>query len=227
MGGPGAASEAAFRVVIIGGHPVILGVLRLACKDRADIDLVAEADSGARAVECVVCFDVDLIVLDLELPDMDGLDALLQIRAHGFTGRVLVLSDRVDGAVVLRALRLGVDGYMTKVDGLRIVRQAVRDVAAGRRVLHPSLEQNAAQELARFVRRAREGLEVARILSIRERQVLGLLAEGLTIKQVGRALSVSPRTAETHVAGLYRKLSVQTRVQAVARGASLGLVDFS
>jgi DNA-binding NarL/FixJ family response regulator len=138
---------------------------------------------------------------------------------------VLVLADRADGDVVLRALQLGVRGFVTKGDGLRGLAGAIRRVAAGERVMAPELHDGAVTALGQLARRAREGADVAAGLTQRERQVLALVSEGLTVGQVATRLGISPRTVETHVAKLYRKLGVRTRLQAVSRAAALGLVD--
>jgi DNA-binding NarL/FixJ family response regulator len=219
-------TASALQILIVGGHPVILGVVRLACSGHPDLEIVGEAATGQRAGPLVSDTPADVVVLDLDLPDMDGLEVLRTVRSGGFAGAVLVLSDRADGTTVLDAMRGGADGYLTKADGLRHVGTAIRRVAAGERVVDPSLEEAAVFELGRFVRQAREGSEVAAKLTPRERQILELLSEGYTMHQIGRRLGISPRTVETHVAKLYRKLSVRSRVQAVARAASLGLIDF-
>jgi len=205
---------------------VILGVVRLACSGQQDLMVVGEATTGEEAVALLAEVDVDVVVLDLDLADMDGLDALRRFRRDGFAGSVLALSDRADGATVLEAMRSGADGYLTKAEGLRSVASAIREVGAGGHVLDASLERSAVLELGRFARQAREGSEVAATLTPREREILDLLSQGLTMRQIGRRLGISPRTVETHVAKLYRKLSVRTRVQAVARAASLGLIEF-
>lgn len=214
------------RVVIVGGHPVILGVVRLACEGQEGLTVVAEAETAADAMRVAVPGAADVLVLDLELPDLDGIQVLRMLRDGGFAAPILVLSDRADGTTVLEAMRSGADGYLTKTDGLRRVGSAVRSIAAGDRVVDPALEQAAVHELGRFARQAREGAEVVGTLTPRERQILGLLSEGLTMQQMGRRLGISPRTVETHVSGIYRKLGVRTRVQAVARAASLGLIEF-
>jgi DNA-binding NarL/FixJ family response regulator len=213
------------RVLVIGGHPVIRGVVRLACASIDDVELVAEVDSPAAAAGTVAASEPDLVVLDLDEENGNDLELLRSLRTAGFSGDVVVLSDRGDGAGVLEAMRLGARGYLTKADGLRKVGDAIRGVLAGEQVLDPALEQAAVMELGRFARQAREGSEIDATFTHREREILALLSEGLTMQQIGRRLSISPRTVETHVAKLYRKLSVRTRVQAVARAASLGLIE--
>ena len=213
------------RILVVGSHPVILGVVRLACEDIPEVTIVAEEQRGEDALRAVIAMTPDLVVLDLDLPDVPGTEVLRALRDGGYDGAVVALSERADGAAVLESMRLGVDGYLSKPEGLRRVGDAIRLVLAGERAVEPALEQAAVLELGRFARQAREGSEVGSALTPREREILELLAEGLTMQQIGRRLGISARTVETHVAKLYRKLSVRTRVQAVARAASLGLIE--
>ena len=204
---------------------MILGVVRLACHALPDVEIVGEVDSAADALRAVSATPPDIAVIDLDLPDTDGTDLLRSLSDLGFDGRIVVVSERVDGSTVLEAMRLGVDAYLAKPDGLRRIGDAIRRVRDGERVIDPALEHVAVLELGRFARQARESSEVVSSLTSREREILSLLAEGLTMKQIGRRLGISPRTVETHVAKLYRKLAVRTRVQAIAKAASLGLIE--
>ena len=213
------------RVLVVGGHPVILGVVRLACDALPNVQIVAEAGDGPAAVAAATSLTPELAVIDLDLPGTDGVDVLRSLRDQGFSGLVVVVSERADGATVLGAMRLTVDAYLTKPDGLRRIGDAIRRVLDGERVIDPTLEQAAVLELGRFARQARESSEIDASLTSREREILKLLAEGLTMQQIGRRLDISPRTVETHVANLYRKLAVRSRVQAVSRAASLGLIE--
>lgn len=213
------------RVLVVGGHPVILGVVRLACDALPNVQIVAEAGDGPVAVAAATSLMPELAVIDLDLPGTDGVDVLRSLRDQGFRGLVVVVSERADGATVLSAMRLGVDAYLIKPDGLRRIGDAIRRVLDGERVVDPTLEQAAVLELGRFARQARESSEIDASLTSREREILELLAEGLTMQQIGRRLDISPRTVETHVANLYRKLAVRSRVQAVSRAASLGLIE--
>jgi len=211
------------RAVVAAGHPVLRGVIELACRD-AGVVVVATAVTAAGAVDACRSDPPGLLVLDLDLPDADGFRVLDELEG-GRPESVLVLSDRADGDLVLRALRLGARGFVTKAEGLRGLAATIERVLTGERVIAPGLEQDAVLALGRFVKRAREGAEVAAELTAREHQVLGLLSEGHTMRQIATRLRISPRTVETHVGKIYRKLGVRTRVQAVSRAATLGLVE--
>jgi len=212
------------RAVVAAAHPVVRSVIDLACRE-ADVMVTAKAETALATIEACRARTPDLLILDLELPDADGFRVLGDLGDEDRPKAILVLSDRADGDLVLRALRLGVRGYVTKAEGLRGLSGTIRRVLAGERVIAPGLEQDAVLALGRFARRAREGAEVAADLTSREQQVLELLSEGQTMRQIATRLSISPRTVETHVAKLYRKLGVRTRVQAVSRAATLGLVE--
>jgi DNA-binding NarL/FixJ family response regulator len=211
------------RAVVVAAHRTVRGVIEHACRE-AGVTVVDTAETAAEATEACRSSRPELLVLDLDLPDADGLRVLADlddIRPPS----VLVLADRADGDLVLRALRLGARGYLTKAEGLRDLATTIRRVLSGERVMTPELERDAIGALGRMARRAREGADVEAGLTPRERQVLDLLSEGLTIRQIASRLRLSPRTVETHVAKLYRKLGVRTRVQAISRAATLGLVD--
>jgi two-component system response regulator DevR len=213
------------RVSVLGGHPVVRGVVSLACREAPDLELVSESDRSDGAIDGIMSTDPDIAVIDLDMPEGDGIWTLRGLRRAGFAGRVLVLTDRTDGASVLEALRHGADGCLAKAEGLRGIAAALRRLAAGERLVDPALERAATTQLGRFATLARESSEVAATLTERERQVLALLADGHTMRQMGRRLGISPRTVERHVAGLYRKLEVHSRVQAVTRAATLDLID--
>jgi len=220
MGTPAVA-----RVVIAGGHPVIRGVVRLSCADVGGLEVVGEADDVLDAIELCRTLGPDVLVVDIDLGDEDGTETLARLRGDGVATPVVVLSDRTDGPTVLTALRLGVRGFIGKTDGLRTVGVAVRQVADGQRAVSPELEQAAVRALGSLAKQAREGSEMRANLTPRELEILLMVSQGLTMQQVGTRLGISPRTVETHVAKLYRKLGVRTRVQAVARAAQLGLID--
>jgi len=219
------------NVAIVGGHPVIRGLVRLACEAVGNAQIVVDTSSLAEAMEAVPSSRVELIVIDLDLPDGDGIE-LLRRSSAGDTveadkPRILVLSEREDGHTVLEALRLGATGYLGKAEGLRGLTTAVRAVVAGERVVPAQLDAEAHTELHRYARRSRERAAVEQKLTARERQVLTMLAADVTLQQIARRLSISPRTVESHASSIYRKLAVHGRLQAVSKAAAIGLVDLT
>lgn len=186
----------------------IVGPARVVSWDRAIDELDATPDA--------------IVVVDLDDVPVDRIRVL---RSASPMRRVIVLSSRTSGAVVLSALRAGVAAVVRKPDDLADLGGVLARVAGGDMVISGSLRRVAIEELGRLVRGVRSGREDATGLTDRELQILGLLAEGLTTRQIGTRLSISPRTVEGHASGVYRKLAVRTRVQAVARAAALGLVE--
>lgn len=213
-------------VVIATGHGVLSEVARRSCRAEPGVEVVAEARDTPALIEACRTHLPDVLVLDDRLGRAEGgLGVLRCLREEGVATAVVVLTDRVDGPSVLAALRLGARGYVRKADGLTGIGSAVRIVAEGGRAIDPNIEQAAVMALGRYALQAREGSEVQATLTSREREILVLVSQGLTMASVARSLGISPRTVETHVGKLYRKLGVRTRVQAVSRAVQLGLIE--
>jgi two-component system response regulator NreC len=212
---------AAIDLFVFESDPVLEGVIRLA----------AAAAEGVGDVTVVTTIDVEIwsslrpTIVVLDLAGGSDLSAVATIVDHAPLARVVVLSDRDDGPVVLEAMRRGVYGFVRKPDGLHELAETLTRIAAGERVVPPELERSAVDELRRFARQAHAASVVETSITAREREILALAAEGFTTHQIGRRLGISPRTVEAHIAKLYRKLGVKTRLQAVARAATLGLID--
>ncbi|HEV8088395.1 MAG TPA: response regulator transcription factor [Actinomycetota bacterium] len=212
---------AAIDLFVFESDPVLEGVIRLA----------AAAAEGVGDVTVVTTIDVEIwsslrpTIVVLDLAGGSDLSAVATIVDHAPLARVVVLSDRDDGPVVLEAMRRGVYGFVRKPDGLHELAETLTQIAAGERVVPPELERSAVDELRRFARQAHAASVVETSITAREREILALAAEGFTTHQIGRRLGISPRTVEAHIAKLYRKLGVKTRLQAVARAATLGLID--
>lgn len=213
----------AVSAVVVAAHPTVRRVVEIACRE-AEVIVVDSSGTAAEATAACRSHEPELLVLDLDLPDADGFRVLADLddlRPRS----ILVLAERADGDLVLRALRLGARGYLTKAGGLRDLGTTIRRVVAGERVMTPELEKDAIGALGRMARHAREGADLAERLTTRQQQVLEFLSQGKTVNQIASRLGISPRTVETHVATLYRRLGVNTRVQAVSQAARLGLVD--
>ena len=212
-------------IVVAAGHGVVGQVVRRACEAEEGLAVVAEVRDGDALLDACRTWRPDVVVLDDQLDGAGSeLDTLRTMREAGIAAAAVVLSDRTDGAAVLLALRLGARGYLRR-SALADVGPAVRSVAEGGRAIDPGLEQAAVMALGRFAQQARESSEVQATLTPRELEILTMVSHGSTMQQVGRRLGISPRTVETHVAKLYRKLGVRTRVQAVSRAAELGLIE--
>lgn len=216
------------RVLVVEDHPVLRGVVRLACEHTPGLALAGEVGTGEEAVEACRQLRPDVVVLDLSLPGaLQGLDVARAVRAEGTAGRLLVLTGRSDEEAVFDAIKAGADGFLEKTAGVRFIADALLRVGAGERVFTPEQEGIAVAELGRLARQARESSGIRASLTDRELEILELVSRGLTVKQVASRLGLSPRTVETHIAKLYRKLGVRNRVQAVSKAAALGLVELS
>jgi DNA-binding NarL/FixJ family response regulator len=211
--------------VTVAGHPVISGIVRVACGSIDGVAVVAESSTFAGAMELIEQRDPDVLVVDLELPDGDGLDLAAAVARTSPHPRIIVLSDRTDGMTVLAALGAGVEAFVPRSEGLRGFADVLRRVIDGETVVPTALETAAAEDLGRFAAHARESAAAEVRLTARERAVLELLADGLTLRQIARRLGLSPRTIESHVTKAYRKLRARSRVQAVSRAARYGLIE--
>jgi DNA-binding NarL/FixJ family response regulator len=206
-------------VGLISERPAIAVVVAYVLDDAVWSDvrtIVTPVDLRALPPEPILLLDLDAT------PSQLGLDGARRARPDA---RVVALAGDATGAGVLDALRSGVRAYVRTPDELMTLGDVLAQVAQGEVVVRLDLQRAAVAELGRLVRRIREGADTGADLTPRERQVLRLLAEGLTARQIGSRLAISPRTAERHASGLYRKLHVRTRVQAVARAAAIGLVE--
>jgi two-component system, NarL family, response regulator DevR len=220
---PSQATSSRAAVLIVDRHPVVRGVVRTACEHSPLLTMVGEAADAEEALEQARLRRPDVVVLD---PDGAGGFELARTLREAVPGvRVLVLTARADGDTVLRGMRAGVDGVVSKGAGVREIAVAIETVALGGRVFDTKQQEAALAQLGRMARLARLTSARDATLTTRESAVLDLLAEGLTIRQSATRLHVSPRTVESHVTKLYRKLGVRTRVQALGRAASLGLID--
>jgi DNA-binding NarL/FixJ family response regulator len=221
------SSNAPIRVVIVDDHPTVRDMLRLGSEDRPEIQIVGEGADGREALEACARLQPNVLVLDLILPGLDGFEVIRRLHDTGDPPRILVLTNRDDSKAALESIRLGVNGYLEKTAPMETLIDGIVAVGRGEEVFTPAYQQLAHQRLATLARQARAAARAEAMLSRRERDVLELIAGGLTARQMATRLQLSERTIETHISKVYQKLGVRTRVQAVHRGAALGLVDLS
>jgi DNA-binding NarL/FixJ family response regulator len=196
-------------VLIADDHPVVRQGLRVLLSLHSDIEVVAEASSGAEAVELAAAVAPEVILLDLKLPGLDGLGVLAELCDRGLAARVLVLTSVGDPASVTVAMRAGAAGFLYKdVDPDALVR-AVRSVHDGHTVLAPEAAGSLVHAHARAA--AVSGFDA---LTAREREVLAQIAEGRSNREIARLLHMSEKTVKTHVSSVLGKLGVADRTQA-------------
>jgi DNA-binding NarL/FixJ family response regulator len=201
-------------VIVADDHPLVLAGLRAVLSTMSDIELVAEADTGEQALAAVAEHHPDLVVMDLHMPGMGGLEAIRRIRAA--TTRetaVLVLTMDEEDAALFAALQAGACGYLVKGARYDEVRAAVAAAAAGEVVFGPAVASRVLDMLA-TVHLADDANRAG--LSEREREVLALLSAGHGTNDVARRLQLSPKTVRNHVSSILAKLRVPDRAQAIA-----------
>jgi DNA-binding NarL/FixJ family response regulator len=185
---------------------------------------VGEVGHGDHALEEAARLRPDVIVLDLNLPGLDGLEVARRLREMRASARILVLTGRQQERDLLEALRLGVEGFLDKNASSEEIAHALRAVARGERVFTTDQESSAAGQVETVARRARKAATIISRLTARQRVVLEHMANGLTAKEIGVELGISERSVRTHISGLYRRLGVRGRVSAVALAIEVGLV---
>ncbi len=215
------------RVLVVDDHPMVRTMVRMACDERDGLTVVGEAGNGNEALELAANLRPDVIVLDLILPGMSGLEVVGRLALDDSLARILIVTATDEKSAVFEALRLGVSGYVEKTASVDEIADAIQAVARGDLVFSKELERRAQVQLGEFARKARETARALARLTPRERQVLALLAEGLSTRQIANRLGLSARTVESHIGNIYQKLDVRTRVQALYRAAGLGLVDLN
>jgi two-component system response regulator NreC len=208
------------RVLIVDDHAVVRSGLRLLLEREDDFDVIGEAGSADDAVRAARLEKPDVVLLDVVMPGRSGLEAAAEIIEASKGARILVLSMQDDPTYVREAFAGGASGYMLKEAADAELVQAVREVAAGGRYVHPMLGARLAQAEVDAARRAAEDP-----LSEREREVLRLLALGHTNQEIAKQLYISVRTAETHRAHIMQKLGLNTRAELVRYALAQGMLE--
>ena len=209
-------------IVLADDHHIVRQGMRALLEAEPDFRLVGEAGDGLETVQLVERLRPDVLVLDLMMPGLNGLEVTRQVGKRSPQTRVVILSMHANEAYVLEALRNGAVGYVLKDASVTELVQAVREVTAGRRYLSPPLSERA---IDAYVGRAKEAtLDRYETLTDREREVLHLVAEGCTNAAIAARLSISPRTAETHRANMMRKLGLHTQTDLIRYALRRGII---
>ena len=201
------------RILTVDDHPMLREGIAAVVRPRTDMTLVGEAEDGAQAIEAYRELRPDVTLMDLQMPNLNGVDAIIRIRTEFPGARIIVLTTYVGDVLALRALRAGAVGYLLKGTLRKELLDAIRAVHAGRRHIPAEI----AQEIARHA--------CEDSLSEREVGVLKLVSLGQANKEIARALSISEDTVKGHLKSIFTKLDVSDRTQAVTLAARRGIIE--
>lgn len=212
------------RIILVDDHSVVRKGVRALLEQETDLDVVGEASNGLDAIELVSKMRPDLVVLDLMMPGMHGLEVARRIIQDHAGTRVIVLSMHSDEGYVLAALRNGVSGYVLKDTTEDQIVEAIRKVSQGERYLSPPISERAIEA---YIQKAREGQvsDPYETLTNREREILQLSAQGLSNPEIAARLYISPRTVETHRANLMHKLGLASQTDLIRFALKRRLID--
>jgi DNA-binding NarL/FixJ family response regulator len=210
------------RIVLVDDHTLVREGIRTLLGLAGDLALVGEAASGAEAVSVVLATRPDVLLLDMRLPEGDGLHVVTALAARGALPPTLILTTFDDDAAAIEVVRAGARGFLLKDVTLTRLVAAVRALAAGETVIQPALTARAERNLAAAL--APEPTPEGEPLSPREREVLRLLAAGYSNREIARALFIAEGTAKNHVSNILTKMAVRDRTRAVLKAAERGLL---
>ena len=210
-------------ILLADDHQIMRQGLRTLLQAEPDFTVVGEAGDGRQAVELAERLQPNVLVLDLMMPSLSGLEVARQVSQRLSDTRIVVLSIRTSEAYVMEALRNGADGYVAKGASAEELAEAVRQVMAGRRYLSRVLSERA---LDLYVQKAKQAtLDTYETLTSREREVLHLAAEGCSAGEIAARLVISPNTAATHRTNLMRKLGLTSQTALVRYALRRGIIS--
>jgi NarL family two-component system response regulator LiaR len=208
------------RVLVADDHAVVRQGLRTFLELQEDIEVVADAADGRQALAAVAEHEPDVVLMDLVLPEVDGVEAIRRIASERPRIRVIALTSFLDDDKLFPAVRAGAAGYLLKdVEPSELVK-AIRTVHAGEGLLHPAVAARLMEEVA-----AGGAQEAPDNLTPRERQVVGLIARGLSNKRIALELGISEKTVKTHVSSILGKLGLTDRTQVALHAVRERWVD--
>ena len=206
------APESSIRILIVDDHPVVRAGLASMLGTQAELDLIGSAPSGEDALRMMTEREPDVILLDLRMPGMSGVETLQALKSAGKSARVIILTNYETDEDIYRAVQAGAQGYLLKDTSLREMLEAIRAVHAGKRYIPRHIASRLAERMVRTD------------LTARELEILKLLSKGPTNKQIGHALGISDNTVRNHVLKIMEKLEVADRTEAATTAIQRGLV---
>lgn len=209
------------RILIADDHPVVREGMAAMFSNIPDLDLVGQAEDGQEAVELAQRLNPDVILLDLVMPNKDGLEAIRDIKENDPSAKILVVTSFTEDDKVFPAIKSGAQGYLLKDAPPEVLLQAIRDVYRGELSLHPTI----ARKLIHEISRPSPLPPTDTPLTEREIAVLQLIAQGLTDKEIAENLSITTRTVRYHVSNILSKLHLANRTQAALYALQEGISE--
>lgn len=219
-GTPASAPDEPIRVLVVDDHQTFADLLVIALEGQADLRCVGCASNGAEALGLVASTRPDVVIMDIQLGADSGLTATRQIRAQHPETVVVVVTAHSDPDWLAKAAQAGASAFVSKSGSLKDMLSAIRDAKLGTMMVAPSLFR---QRPDRPVRNA----ELVGTLTVREQDVLNLMAQGAATSEISKALNITVHTCRGYVKGLYRKLGVRSQLEAVVKAHRLGLITVS
>lgn len=207
------------RLMLADDHRMLREGLRRSMTERG-FDVVGEARDGAEAVDLAAALRPDVILMDVTMPELDGVEATRQIKARQPEIRIVMLTMHADQDVLAEAIRAGANGYLVKDCSTDEIASAIETVAGGETALSPRLAASMLAEVRNQDSKARR----ERIITKREEEVLQLIADGCSTPAVAERLFISQKTVKNHLASIYQKLDARDRTQAVLQAVRMGIV---
>jgi DNA-binding NarL/FixJ family response regulator len=207
------------RVLIADDHPVFRSGLDTLLAPVEDVEVVGQAADGREAVSAALSLEADVVVMDLQMPELNGIEATRELRSELPGAAVLVLTMHEDDDSVFAAVRAGARGYVLKGADQAEILRAIRSVAAGEVIFGPGV----AERITGLFSAARRRPEPFPDLTEREREVLELIAQGRDNAEIAHRLAVAPKTVRNHVSNIFNKLQVVDRAQAIVRAREAGM----
>jgi DNA-binding NarL/FixJ family response regulator len=200
-------------VLIADDHSLIRQGLKQILELESDITVIAQASNGNEAVQLTKQYKPDVILMDINMPGTNGLQAIKQIKDDQLPSRIIVLTIHEDREYLFKTLQMGAEGYVLKDAEPKVLLEAIRNVHSGRSYIQPNMTMELVKEFNR-VTLHEKGKHNENNLTARETEVLGLIAEGMINKEIARTLYISEKTVKNHISNIFKKLNVSDRTQA-------------